>query len=243
MLRVQVIKVPREGFTHSDKDIHEVYDTIGLQTDPSVIQRYLYDIIMYERETIKLIDHIDSWRTVAMSTVRGNFILNEFLDDLGVSEISQKELGSLIGKYMSPSVRRSINTLLGIDSGFIEDDYIKNPMCSIISVNGHYIGHVYAWPRSNRLEVQGIRTSILNVLRKSTGKNTPGIAPVLIDSIVRVAKMKNYSYVVVLEPYEVMKPVLKEYGFKLFNMRGDYVFKALEPTSKEVREYTLISSV
>lgn len=96
---------------------------------------------------------------------------------------------------------------------------------------------VCIWDHYDSLNVQGIRTSIENALDKLSGKGRSGIAIILIDSIVKVARMNNkYENVTVREPLSVMRKILEKYGFE--EMFLDYSFY-LSDKSPKVEDYTL----
>jgi len=67
---------------------------------------------------------------------------------------------------------------------------VQDPTAFIITFNGEYYGHVFAWTDknyNNTFNVMGIRTSISNMLNRKIGRGLRGVAPVLIDSIIHYA--------------------------------------------------------
>lgn len=81
--------------------------------------------------------------------------------------------------------------------------------CVMLLKGDRYIGHVYCWESNDILKMQGIRSSIENLL----SKEVRGVAPLLVDQVIRFGKELGKSRIQVIEPIHKMPEILKSLGF------------------------------
>jgi hypothetical protein len=86
----------------------------------------------------------------------------------------------------------------------------NNYFCVMLLDGDAYIGHVYVWASDDTLKMQGIRSSINNLLTKQVR----GVSTYLVDQVKAYAKDNGFKYVRVIEPIYRMPGILKDMGFK-----------------------------
>jgi len=239
-MQVQIVNFIPKDYVSSGVPIREVYSTIGRLTDDSEIIRYLHDIVQYEKQAVELILYsFNTWYDSRQ--MLSNFILRDFLSTFGINEqSSDQEIKQVLAENISESNMRSIGALcglLGLDAGYTSNIY-ENPKIHILTYDGSYIGHVYSWEDILTIGVQGIRTSIRNILDRILGGGYRNVSPILIDSTVKLARLLGFRVVQVHEPYLVMEAVLASYGFD-----KTWRFRVANSPLINIAEYTLISRV
>lgn len=235
-MQVQVVRFNPDMFVSSGIAIENVYATIGNLRDQEQILRYLHDIVMFERVTVASIIGIRD-----KIPPRENFILNDFIShfDPNGKNDSLTVLKTQISENTMINVRALKQTVLSLDGRYIEPDY-EDPKVHILTLDGRYLGHVYSWANSPRIDVQGIRTSVWNILAQVKGFGYKGIAPILIDSAVQLARILNYPRTAVVEPYPVMITILERYGFKPDYFRRSWMFNVINWAGIPIASYELV---
>lgn len=239
-MQVQVVKFNPEMFVSSGVAIENVYATIGNLRDQEQILRYLHDIVMFERATVASIISI---RDIIppRTNFKTNFILNDFISyfDPNGKNDPLNVLKMEISEGTMRNVRALKQTVLSLDGRYAEPGY-EDPKAHILTLDGRYLGHVYSWTNSPRIDVQGIRTSVWNILEQVKGFGYKGIAPILIDSAVQLARVSDCPRTAVVEPYPVMITILERYGFKPDYFRRSWMFNVVNQSNIPIAAYELV---
>lgn len=130
---------------------------------------------------------------------------------------------------------------------------------------GRYLGHVYSWQeilwvgkscpcmesytytgcdcnkRELYLAVEGIRTSIVNMVERKTGGGVYGIGPIIISSVIKLARNININSAGVLNPIGPMPNVLKKVGFCVDVYK--FIYERSSFSDITTKEYNLINKV
>lgn len=217
-MKVFVLNI-KEKLKESREDIGKIFRTIGYQEEDTM-KSYLYSIIKYEEKTSQLLTGfiISFEGTMRREKIQDELMKNFIINETGV------DLERLIKLYQP--VKDSYYDVFGKDERFLgKPQEFQNLHCHVATKEGKYLGHVYSWTSykpnigwpetsKNTLLVQGIRSSLLNFLLKSTERDVKQISYVLIDSTIAFAKFSRKETVSVVMPLSVMMQILEKYGFK-----------------------------
>lgn len=184
----------------------------------------------------------------AVNNLHNNITLNKLFDDLDVDPTDEK-----LKNLLTEEEKDSYFDVLGKDSGFLfpipiewEIKQLTNLRANVIvdSISGKYVGHIYSWFEkkgfSESLYAQGIRTSLLNTISRKFGHiQHKGISPILIDSLLKLARLLNLRLVTVVDPIGPMPGILKKLRF--INHFGGTNYNNVASDQLNVDKYNFIA--
>ena len=202
----------------------------SIEENQAYLTSVLIQIAKYDRNTFNDLYSLNHFHSIFSSkdpikNLRNNFIINRIIPD--IDSIPTDELGELL-KYNIDYY--SLMDIFGKDTDLGESK--RKTFSAVLLFNGEYFGHINCWiNRFDDISAQGIRTSIYNSLTNKI----KGVSYVLIDALIKYAKVKDLDSVMIVQPLPVMMYVLKKYGFKPIsfdNQSLNYIFD----TKKSIRK-------
>jgi hypothetical protein len=174
-----------------DCSIQNIYLTIGSVENKSYFLKRICD---YENETIQLIRRGEQ--------DKDNFILQEVE---GCEPLKTDILKALY-----------TGDVYDMDWDAFNPDNTYS--CMMLLDGDSYVGHVYCWDNGDTLKMQGIRSSILNLYKKTVRP----VSKYLVEAVLQHAKDNEYGKVLVVEPIYVMPKILESMGFtRTLNEEGE----------------------
>lgn len=177
--------------------------------------------------------------------LRNDITLNRLLEDLDINPTDDE-----LKNILTVKEKDAYFDVLGKDSGFLkppsgltEEEKIPNIRANVIvdSMTGKYIGHIYSWHTASTgtLDVQGIRTSIINTINRKFGHiQYKGVSPIILDSLLKLARLLNLEVVGIIDPIGPMPDILRNLGFR---QMPDDVYIMLSSTQLDVEKYNFTS--
>ena len=207
---MNIIQIPVEIRYPYDIDISISYSDMG--SNHQEILSSLRSITSYELETYRLISYIRRRGIRDRESILNNHILYTYLSSIHVDMTNENILRTI--RDIPYDLLDGYTTVAGNDKVLthISEDY-PSLNVYILKDNHRYIGHIYGWRRGDILNLQGIRSSLLNTLLKHVGLGVGGIGYTLVSHIISTYG-DEYSHVQVDLPLEGMISTLERLGFK-----------------------------
>ena len=122
-----------------------------------------------------------------------------------------------------PNARKDYEAVFTTDKDLYDGiSFTIDSRSHLLTYNNEYLGHVYTWTRyeddctfnnnikENMTYVQGIRMSVYNYAKKTSGKSIKGTPYYLLDSILKSNEGRKIS---VIDPLDSMTKILDKFGF------------------------------
>ena len=184
------------------------------------INLWLKSINLIEKNIIELFENL-RWPFLynrTLHAIRTNLIIGDLIQNLSDEQLTKFFTGSEISNY---------NDVLGKDS-YYDPKWASSDggICNVVIDNftGRYLGHVYSWESYGlpkgcyqwekyvSVYVQGIRSSVVNVMEVKLGAGVKGLSYILLSSLLNTWRPKRISHIRIVEPLPPMRHILKSLG-------------------------------
>lgn len=232
---IQIIIFPTKTIDQpsyrSNIDYADLYSSFSIERDLTILSGNLWLISQHELE---LYDVLRS-----ESKTMNKYQHNQYLSDYSESTLNLAR--SVLTK------RNNFSELYSRDDGVLLKKgaymYHYPPLAVVITVNGIYRGHVYAWSISHHedpalrvMNIMGIRTSMHHLLNRFTNSSEPSLAPIMFDGIRKYCNIhypNQTTWLRIVSPMPIIQNIADKLGFDKLTKNSEVNWLNTEITDDE----------